>query len=104
MNRLYETIWVICHPHFWVMNNPYCEEWDKMFMDLVENGKIESIDRYDVTIDGVKIWIANYPYSCCTHGDVRPSRVNIYLGMKKIKTQQYRLLRVRARNHLKVVK
>lgn len=76
-----DFFWVLIRPHFWIRNYRFSKEWDKFIRKCIdENRPVQSKSRYDVKIDGVTIWIENYPhaygrpYGDCPVQDVLPAR------------------------------
>jgi len=84
MNILKDIIFFLTHPDYWIMNHPYNKEWDKKLKTLMKQHLFTNIDGATADIDGIKLWIANYPYASFTIYEaigtnfrVRPSRRTI---------------------------
>lgn len=50
-------------PSFWLSNYSVNKEWDYTLNELIDNAKNIKIQRNTMEIDGVGIWIANFPYA-----------------------------------------
>jgi hypothetical protein len=81
------------------MNNIYNEIWDRELNNLLDNYKLKDIDNYTATLNGVEIWIGNYPYAygtVHTNGHYgRPSRSTIYRLRQRVKVDSMTLEEVR---------
>lgn len=98
MKKFLLTINFIVNPNWWVMNNSYNETWDKKLNHLLDNHKLEIDNYHTAELDGITIWIANYPYA---YGVIwgnpfsknintlslqgRPSRLTIYRLRQRVK-------------------
>lgn len=77
MKYLYDFIWVLLHPSFWIMNYPYNEGWDKALNEAMDNkAMVFKQGACRIELDGLEIWVANYPYAYGTNtvSGIRPSR------------------------------
>jgi hypothetical protein len=91
---LYDFLWTIFHPQFFLMNHPYSAEWEKQFNELLSQNSFTNIDHYNAFLGDKKLWVASYPFACFTtrlNGfppecrEVRPKRRTIYRAWQKIK-------------------
>jgi hypothetical protein len=105
MMNFIRNLQFIFKPHYWMMNNPYNEEWDKKLNQLmdkypVEFGPRNSIDGaiHTVSFDGNLVWVENYPYSFATpHSyardiDVRPSRLTIQRLYNLVSNEKHKVV------------
>jgi len=105
MMNFIRNLQFIFKPHYWMMNNPYNEEWDKKLNQLmdkypVEFGPRNSIDGaiHTVSFDGNLVWVANYPYAFATpHSyahdiDVRPSRLTIQRLYNLVSNEKHKVV------------
>lgn len=65
-------------PSFWLLNNPYSAQWDRILNASLEKHGVVLIDNYHARVGDLTIWIRNYPYhfACLTlpsGKQVRPS-------------------------------
>ncbi len=100
MNKFLLTIYFVVNPRWWVMNDYYNEIWDRELNNLLDNYKLKDIDKYTATLNGVEIWIGNYPYayaSVYTNGHVygRPSRWTIYRLRQRVKVDSMTVEEIR---------
>lgn len=66
----------------------YNKEWDEKLNYLLNNYELEYKDRYEIKINGVDIWVENFPYAYGKPGirynlDVMPSKKTIFKLYKK---------------------
>lgn len=92
MRKLLQNLQFVFKPDWWLMNGYYNEKVDKMMNHLLDNHEFTNIGWATAYLGGVKIWIANQPYACMIphdilHYDVRPSRLTILKGLKKLSGQ-----------------
>ncbi len=87
------------NPRWWVMNNIYNEKWDRELNYLLDNYKLKDIDNYTAALNGVEIWISNYPYAygtVHTNGHYgRPSRSTIYRLRQRVKVDSMTVEEIR---------
>jgi hypothetical protein len=107
INKHLLTIYFIINPRWWVMNDSYIEEWDRELNHLLDNYKLKDIGRHTAVLNGVEVWIANYPYAYGTpcskssmsylynHTNARPSRWTIYRLRQRVKVDSMTLEEVR---------
>jgi len=50
-------------PEFWMQNHPTSAEWDRELNDMLDNHSVVIKSNFVCEIDGVEIWIQNYPYA-----------------------------------------
>ncbi len=76
-------------PHYWIMNDSYCEDWDKKLNELLDKYEFTKIDSYSAYLGENRIWIANRPYATlCPYigkDDFRASRLTIKRGLKALR-------------------
>jgi hypothetical protein len=62
----------IINPVFWIQNEPTCWRYDHHLRQALNDPdcNIEIIDSYTAKINGVQVWINNYPYA---FGNLWPS-------------------------------
>lgn len=80
MTHLYDFIWVLFHPSFWLVQDAYNEGWDKALNEAIDNKAIVTKQGdCRVVLEGLEIWVANYPYAYGTNtvAGIRPSRRTI---------------------------
>jgi len=81
----------ILAPDFWVMNYPYCREWDEELNHLMDKYDFEPGPGigYTAKLGDRIIWIENYPYAAfhpyhpidvC----IRPKRITILRARRKL--------------------
>lgn len=58
-----DIIGVLFDPKFWVNIKPVCLVWDARLNELMDTNEIKRFGAFEVDIDGVRVWTANYPYS-----------------------------------------
>lgn len=54
--------WGRLTPGFWLQNYPTNWEWDAMLNRLLDEGHKIKEGNYTVTINGIEIWVSNYPF------------------------------------------
>jgi len=91
---LKDFLFWLSHPGYWVMNNPYSPEWDRMLSALMKAHSFDQIDEYTACLGGKKIWITNRPYAsmCPRHIEVRPKRRTIHKAHIKLVADQLKAL------------
>src|SRR5580658_9734815 len=91
--KFLKSLMFIFMPHYWLMNSPYNEEWDRVLSALMQANKFESIGECRAKIGNITVWTCNHPYASFTpycqfvSDDIRPSRTTIRLAMKKLKAE-----------------
>ena len=89
MNDFMYWIRVLINPAFWLMNDPYSEQWDRRFNELAKAHKFKPGKTHHTAYLGdQEIWVANYPYAAFkpfVDRSVRPSRVTIFKAKMKLK-------------------
>lgn len=57
-------LFTIFNPSYWIQNETYSKELDGFLIDSLEEGcGFCKIDECNASINGLKLWIANSPYS-----------------------------------------
>lgn len=57
----------ILRPKFWVQTRPTCDEYSAHLEKKIKSKpQVVRVDERTVNMDGVEIWVANYPY-CYGH-------------------------------------
>ena len=97
MKKIIQWLFILFHPSFWILNNPYDKIWDREFMKLMSDYKFTDIDYYYATLGDKRLWIRNYPYASFVYTyydkdinpfrkacEVRPSRWTIYQARQKL--------------------
>lgn len=83
---IYEFLFFLIRPSFWLMNEDYCEALDVRLRKDLEVG-FTSTSRFIGEVGANKYWLGNYPYAYGTDWDYpflgRPSRMTIYKLRKK---------------------
>ena len=46
----------------WIRNRRTCRKWDNKLRELLKNPVFTDYNTYTVKINGVEIWVENYPY------------------------------------------
>jgi hypothetical protein len=79
------------------MNEFYSDEyWDRELNQLLDDYKLKDIDTHTAVLNGVQVWIANYPYDYGTSGfSGRPSRRTIYRLRKRVKIDSMTVSEIR---------
>lgn len=69
----------LLRPRFWFRNYSFNADWDRRLNEILDSPEFENMDNYWAEINGVKIWIANYPYAYGQLGgtEVMPSRETV---------------------------
>jgi len=77
-------LFVLFHPRFWLMNDSYEKAFDTWLLHSLETSSFSDITSFRATINGRRLWIANYPYAAFSYLDsMRPSRYTIYKAHKQ---------------------
>jgi len=100
INKHLLTIYFVINPRWWVMNYSYNEKWDRELNYLLDNYKLKDVDKYTAILNGIEVWIRNYPYAYGTvhangHFYGRPSRWTIYRLRQRVKVDSMTLEEVR---------
>lgn len=86
MKYFIKSLQFIFKPHYWIMNKPFNDKWDKKLNLLMNEYNFEYISGYTARLGGYEIWVENHPYSSFTlypKAYYRPSRLTIQKAMKK---------------------
>lgn len=91
MKKLFDFIWVLFHPNFWIMNYSYDDNWDKKLKFLLNNYSFKNIEKCTAHLGKEILWIGNYPYAAFIKYGVRggflsgrASRKAIYKARQKL--------------------
>ena len=69
----------IFKPSFWCMNESYCGIVDAILRDVIDNDRVVKFDNYRaITDNGLKLWVANYPYSFGMPSKTKHARASRY--------------------------
>lgn len=73
-------------PSYWLMCLPYSPSWDAEVRKLAQKHEFSRVGKFTAVLDGIEIWIANYPYACFSPSfkGFRPSRATIFMLRKKL--------------------
>ena len=87
--KLYDWLWSIFHPSFWIMNDKYSKEWDQRLNQLMSEHKFIYKDVYTAKLGPYIIWTSNYPYAAFHPYEpkqmrIRPSRRTIKRAWGKL--------------------
>lgn len=81
MNRALSELWlflrVILNPVWWMRNHLTNRDWDRALRRAINgNPVVSNMNEYTVLINGVEVWISNYPYAYGSprHTKALPSR------------------------------
>ena len=57
--------WYLLHPaHYFCRLGKTCKYWDKALLRMLHEPKsLRRVSSYTIELNGVKIWVSNYPYS-----------------------------------------
>ena len=63
--RFMEKLSVLFYPRIWSLLYPINKTWDKFLNDLLDSGnvKFKHNGPFSVKINGIPVWISNYPYA-----------------------------------------
>jgi hypothetical protein len=78
INKILLTIYFIINPKWWSMNYDYNDKWDQELNHLLDNYKLSGFDGFNGYLNGVGVWLRNYPYAYAERNYRRPSRFTIY--------------------------
>ncbi len=80
----------IFRPSFWIMNYSYNSALDEELKKRMDKPFTDFDGGYTAKLDGITLWVANYPYACMTiqnlkgiDDNIRPSRLTILRLYKK---------------------
>lgn len=54
---------IILSPTHWISVYPTNKVWDKKLQTLLENPQFEFVSAGRISLNGIQIWIENYPYA-----------------------------------------
>lgn len=75
-------------PRYWLQNESTDYAWDETLNHILDQAKNVEVEDRVVTIDGVSIWVSNYPYS---YGDTHSrlfSKKMPKTGLPKVATRK----------------
>jgi len=55
-------LFFLVHPKWWLRNSRINKAWDKWLNDALDDPTYTNPEQYTINLNGVKIWIGNYPY------------------------------------------
>ena len=82
-------------PSYWLLNNPYNEEWDQILRQLLDEEEFVRLDSCTAKLGKIEVWVENHPYASFSPWfpsrlDIRPSRRTIaraYRLLPKLKKE-----------------
>ena len=89
--RFFLNLQFIFKPSYWLIQNDYSADWDRILNNLLDNHRFTEIDRFTAKLGNRTVWMANHPYASFTPyrsiqeildgkpklPEVRPSRLTI---------------------------
>lgn len=58
------NIFSVLNPGFWLRNHRTNKVWDNALNKLLDkNPKITDVTRHTCKLDGIKVWVANWPHA-----------------------------------------
>lgn len=63
MKRLSDFLYRLIRPNFWIQNYRTDYLYDDLLNGVLGKSEIEIVDKFTVKIDGIEIWVSNYPYA-----------------------------------------
>lgn len=102
MKNFLLNIYLILFCGYSIMLYPYSKEWDIKFRKLLEDNDFEIDGLGFAKLGELELWIANQPYACFLYEtkfigirlSVRPSRVSVYYGLKKLNNKINKLKQI----------
>lgn len=85
MDRIKTVLRILMTPKCWARNYLTHKKWDKALREQLLNPVFTEISEHSVKLNGVEIWVANYPYaygsqySSRTREKYLPSRATVFL-------------------------
>lgn len=86
------TILVLIFPLTWIRVGEYDKVWDKLLLEQLKDPHFSELKEHTVCLNDREIWIANYPYACCSdhkvysdYTDSLPSRKTVLKFFKIFK-------------------
>lgn len=88
MKKTIAFLITLLNPLYWIQVQKYSFVWDKKLNELMKDNNFTEITEFTAKIGCVTVWIANHPYGSFNiyRCGFRPSRITIYLAMKKLKS------------------
>ena len=70
-----DFLYKLLRPRHWIKRNTFNKDWDQFVLNAIASGQIQRFDEYHAKVDGVLVWVKNYPYAYGTpdFADVMPS-------------------------------
>jgi len=89
INKIYHFLFFLFKPSFWMMNDPYCKEWDDKLIELMDKYKFTHRRKHTTMLGDNEIWTSNYPYACFRPYGVstRASKMTIYKAKEKFEKE-----------------
>lgn len=97
MENFIKNLQFIFKPSYWLMNEPYNSDLDLFINELLDKHEFENVRNCTAILGGITMWIANIPYSCMMpyenmiKPNIRPSRLTIQKGLRKLKKVKNRV-------------
>lgn len=65
IHKIKSAVYRLFHPSFWFSNLETSKEYDRWLYDALTSDSldIKSVNTHVISINGVAIWAANYPYA-----------------------------------------
>ncbi len=81
-NELLCFLRIIMTPSCWIRNRSTNKQWDRMVLSQLKTPHFTENDNYTVMLNGVQMWVENYPYAYGTDytglNDGMPSRATVF--------------------------
>ena len=58
---------VVFTPGCWIRNSFTNFKWDRLVREQLNNPSFSNLSHHTVFLNGVEIWVANYPYDCVSN-------------------------------------
>ena len=87
LKNFFLNLQFIFKPWYWIMNCPYSKDMDIHMNELMDKYTFTEYNYYTAYLGNIVIWVTNAPYGCIVPWDstVRPSRLTIQRGIRKLK-------------------
>lgn len=63
MKMLSDFLYRLIRPNFWIQNYRTDYLYDDLLNKMLDKYDIEIVDTFTVKIEGIEIWVSNYPYA-----------------------------------------
>jgi 3-polyprenyl-4-hydroxybenzoate decarboxylase len=102
MKKILEAIEIAFSLKYWDQTKTYSKELDNVVSKLIRDYEFTNISYHTAMIGGVELWIANIPYSCMMPigMNVRPSRITIKRGVRKLQAAQKAIIEEKIKQQL----